>query len=54
MSEQGGEDLGLAWLDKLVEHYQDEPMYEEPRWNGIMDAKTPAGIPVRAYAKAEL
>jgi hypothetical protein len=36
MSEQGEENLGLDWLDRLVEQYQREPIYEEPRWNLIM------------------
>jgi hypothetical protein len=36
MSEQSEENLGLEWLDRLVEQYQREPIYEEPRWNLIM------------------
>jgi len=36
MSEPNEENLGLDWLDKLVEQSKREPIFEGPQWNLIL------------------
>jgi hypothetical protein len=36
MSEPNEENLGLDWLDKLVEQSKSEPIFEGPQWNQIL------------------
>jgi hypothetical protein len=36
MSERNEENLGLDWLDKLVEQFKSEPIFEGPQWNQIL------------------
>ena len=36
MSEANEANLGLDWLDKLVEQSKREPIFEGPQWNQIL------------------
>jgi hypothetical protein len=36
MSEPNKENLGLDWLDRMVEQFRSEPIFEDPKWDRVM------------------
>ena len=36
MSESKADNLGMSWLDELVEQSQSEPVFEGAKWNSVL------------------
>jgi hypothetical protein len=36
MNESNEENLGLDWLDKMLERFKSEPVFETPQWNAVL------------------
>lgn len=36
MNQSNEENLGLDWLDKMLERLRSEPVFESPQWNAVL------------------